>query len=168
MSLENDFINTNNKFLISHYGNANALGFKGTKQFIEKAYNLCFNHGITDGRLICLEDGFYYILTNRDKLFKGLKSYFVNELKFKKILPFIKDQWNDDESEYLIEYNEDAIEKLAQQKTEDFILKYIVEDNFMMPFETFVNNQFYETRLLNQKFVGKNTLNDLENVRDDV
>lgn len=168
--LEADF-KDNNQFLLSYYGNQFALGFKGSKQFIEKSYNLCSNHSISTGRLIYFQSDFSYILTTKKKIINGLKNYFINELKVNKILPLIKDEIVEDEDkdsiDYIIEYNEEAISKIAQEKTENFILKYIKEDNFMVPINKEISNLFYETSLF-KKPSGREGLSDLTDVWDDV
>lgn len=149
-----------NKFLLSYYGNEHALGFKGTKEFVKKGYNLAYNYGITNGSLLCFDENFCYVLTTKDKLYNGLVNYFVGELKYNNEIPTIKGEWNDVFGWVEEEYDEKAIENLAKEKAENFIKEKIIEENFMSSFSPTPSTaiDFYEMSLSKQK--GSQYLSD--------
>ena len=152
MTLIEEFKDPVNKLYISTYGAIFALGFCGKQDFIDRSYNMCVNHGIANGELKCLEDGFYYCLTTKAKLANGLKEYLINEIKYNKEIPLLKDICVEEENEdgsinvaaYCIEYNEPEIEKLAETRVIDILDNYITPKNFMANLEDKISNDFYE------------------------
>lgn len=151
MLLNEDFKNTTNSFILSLYGSSLVLAFKGSKDFIKRSYNLCYNYSITNGNLLHFDGEIYYIIikkekngiTPKERLRKGLNLYFINEIKMNKEIPLLKDQWNNDESEYLIEYDEAKIQKMASIRTDEFIIANIKEDNFMMQYFANSNSNIF-------------------------
>lgn len=174
MRLTDEFLNPNNKFYLSTYGSILALGFCGADDFINRSYNMSYNHSIARGELKILEEGFKYCLTTKEKLIAGLKNYFINEIKFlRDILP-LKEETIESENEdgtwnleYVMEYNEPEIEKLAQTKLDEFLEKYIEPKSFMVPPEKNIDNSIYEISMDKGRGMTHFALKDLVGARDD-
>lgn len=132
-------------FLLGPYGNVQAFGFKGDKDFVRRSYNLCYNYGITNKRLHKLSEGLYYVVTNEKNILEGLKNHFVNEIKYTKEISLLKDEYdeNNEVEPYLIQYDEEKIDKLATDRAAEFFAKKIILSNFMPEFSINNNKDCY-------------------------
>lgn len=123
--------NESGKYLLSHYGNTFALGFKGDADFIQRSYNFAYNFCATNGSLIELGMDISYIITSPEKLMKALQLYYYNEV--------IRNR------EVSVSFNEEGeitvdevnAEKLAEEKAKAFFEKNIIKENFM--FNTYLD-----------------------------
>lgn len=118
------------EFLLSHYGNVFALGFRGDAGFLERAHNLAFNYSMTNGAIMSLGDNFRYIITNPERILKALECYFYNEV-IRERLVAVSFSEND------IIIDEDRTMDLARQSAQDFFDQRIKKENFM--FNTYLD-----------------------------
>jgi hypothetical protein len=118
------------QFLLSFYGRNLALGFRGPKDFVERGGNMAYNSGMTNGRLHWLHNTLGYILTDEERLMKGLKRHFYGEIIMNGEVPHLKCEVNDEGVE--IEYDEPYLNKLAEERARAFREDHIESLNFMM------------------------------------
>lgn len=127
------------EWLISSYGENLALGFKGSPSFIRRCYNWAVNtcvihrgqslhwyHEAVTGKLayICPRDV--------AAIERGLAVQFRAEIIQNREVPLLKDGWNDETEEPVIEYDEPAIDQLAGGRARAFMAERIVRDNFVL------------------------------------
>jgi ribosomal protein L37AE/L43A len=152
LTLVDEFKDPANKIYLSTYGAIYALGFTGKQDFINRSHNMAYNHSITNNTILKeVQAGLWVCRTSKERLANGLKNYFINEIKYTREIPPLKDEYveipngtEEPDLEYIIEYDDAAIEKLAETKTSDFIEKYIIPKTFMIAEDSTINNHFYE------------------------
>lgn len=130
MVLTDEFKNNENKLLLSNYGKVISLGIKGSAGFIKSINNFCHNYGVSSGKVRYMDANFAFVITNKEKLKRALLLNFINELKLTG--KFTKSEgWNADESEYAIEYDENAVKAEAEKALDEFMTAHTMEENFM-------------------------------------
>lgn len=124
------------EFLLSYYGAQMALGFKGDLAFINRCFSWAENTGVigrgagvhwfygVDGKLgyVCPPD--------KATIRKGLIAQFRTEIIQSNRVAKIRDIWSEEEG-LDIEYNEEAVNQLAEQKADEFMAIRIKHDCFL-------------------------------------
>lgn len=118
--------NETGEFLLSHYGNGFALGFKGDEQFIDRGYNFSVNFGVTNGSLLKESEKMSYVLTTKEKLFHALKLYYYGRVLGRKEIPVNIDL---ETNECIVD--EKQAEELAEKHAKFFMENVLKEVNFM-------------------------------------
>jgi hypothetical protein len=135
MTLQNE----SGKFLLSFYGNILALGFKGEKDFIRRCHNWAHNYSITSGGLHWFyEQGgalAYVLVKSRDDILRGLAQQFRADIIIsREILPLKEElnyEFDPENEESALKYNEKKIEKLAWERAENFFKERVELENFL-------------------------------------
>jgi len=118
------------------------FAYQGDNDFLERMSNLFYNYGIlTTGMPHFIKSNFYYILVPYQRLIDGLKQCFKGELikGCKEKIEF-KAARGDNEV-WDIWWDEDKLDCLAQEKTDEFISKVqitnlnIYKDSSSVPLE---------------------------------
>ncbi len=127
------------EWLISSYGENLALGFKGSPSFIRRCYNWAVNTSVirrgqslhwmyeaVTGKLayICPQDA--------ATIERGLAAQFRVEIIQNREIAPLKDEWNEEADERVLELDEAAIDRLALQRAQAFMRDRIVRDNFVL------------------------------------
>ncbi len=121
---------TSNQMLLCPYGDQFALGFKGTKDFIERGFNLAFNYGMTNGQLRMLYDSCGYVFTDLERIKRGFASYFYGELRRTgEVKPLVEGTY---ENGYESVYDEAALESLSARKADSFMAEHVDHVSFML------------------------------------
>ena len=140
MKIKSLFEEDSIKFVTAWWGNNIALGFKGNTnnvdeslRAINRCYNWATNTGVTPGRLQWLYDkaSIGYILTTHDKMVRGLFVQFRAEVIMNRLVNPIKDYIDPETESAVIEYDESAIDILANAMTERFMNEKITPENFL-------------------------------------
>lgn len=124
---------TNGKYHLSFYGAQFALGLRGNKEFITKAYNLLHNNSVSNGKLHWFYDQFaYVVIESKKRLLDGLIRQFRGEIILNKEIEYKKEVFDEETQAFWVEYDDEKIDKLAQDKAEKFMQEKIIIDNFMV------------------------------------
>lgn len=123
------------KFLLSFYGNSFALGFKGDNKFIQRCFNWAHNHSVTSGGLHWFYDHggklAYILIKSREDIIKGFAAQFRSDIIMGHEVPPLKDEMNPRTLDYILEYDEEKIEKMALERAEKFFAERVELENFL-------------------------------------
>ena len=125
----------NGKYLLSFYGNSLALGFKGDNDFIRRSFNWAHNHEVTKGSLHWFYgDGgklAYVLIKSREDIVSGFARQFRAEIIMNHEIPSLRDEFDPENGESILEYDEKKIDKLAQKRAEEFFAERVELENFL-------------------------------------
>jgi len=117
-------------FTISISGNGYiGFFFQGDEDFKNRCINLCINYGILQtGKVHSYGDTSFYVLTPPDRLRKGLREFFKNEVKMSGEVEkkYIKSVDGED-----VVWEEEKVEVLAEERVEKFLKEKVEYKNLL-------------------------------------
>jgi len=133
---------TGGQFLLTHWGDSLALGFRGEPDFIRRCYNWAINRDVAKGELHWPfdKDGrlAYVLVENHAAIERGLAEQFRDEIILTHEVPWEREARWDNEADIYFEgeVNQTKVDQLAAKRAADFMATHVTSEPFLLKLPT--------------------------------
>lgn len=113
-------LNESPEYMTSAYSRNGALGFRGTKEQIERAYNLFLNYYKSGLRLRWINDGLAFIAISPENVREAIKLYLYVNLLHSKEVPS-RTTWDEETGIFTLIQDIGLAEKLSNEGADEFM-----------------------------------------------